>query len=1159
MRHTPSKVILVAATAAWLCSCAESSETKHDDDAGTDLDVDSDVDADTDADSDSDTDSDTDEIDAGPPDGGAACADPIEIPADQLEWDFLSDWVFFNEDALDMTAMAECHEAEGNEAWFKVLVPNGYTISVKLNNGGLFWANFITGCDAAACETSDLASQTNVPRWQNVSGADQEIYIVFESNILISSGDLDCTFSRYEMNGEDCPGAYVMDEATTATPQSVVMAIDGYQYDTLPTSCQSQSGIDIWFDLVIPPSTKATFTGSIPTYYGSTYYGYSLDCESCIYSTYSYLYDTDGVSEVTFDYRNSTDATVHLHTYLQTDTETTAGNATATLALEALPAGDTCGNAIAATPLPYAWSDASTLFLHDCDTALCSTTVGPDVWFAVTVPAGQVLRVEKTAGTANSFIAAATGTCGALTKIDLVQAPGDPEILVWHNTGASDVAVHIVAGLVAAGTLATTQFEISAAPPVPGDFCTSAIEITQGDTAAKTGEWATFGDYFWGGDGCAEADGVDVWFEVPVPHTSGQRLRVTESENEDDIGMSVKSACADVACVVSSTGSGELLYLNTTDSDDQIVYVALEPLTDSPTSSDYSVSFAWETPPQGDLCASDRIPIDTTADSDAEWTGDWTTFMDTATMTDPTCEVANGKDVWFDVTIGAGEQLVVSDVAYDAETRLHVVDACGSDEICSFSSATGQLVWNNDTGADATIIVAIEALDATAISGPIDVSFVAQDIPAYSSCSTAFLANASPAATNDVRNLQSFSSTWPNGVCADASGNAVWYEVAVPNGQAVKVQETYSLDTVVYLADSCPVTDTCINSSDTPELVAWYNATGSEATIYAVTRGATATTGLVKTNISFDTDVILGSYCSYPISKDLTSTATSTWTGNLSAFENTFTGGTGCAGVAGPDIWFAVTVPASNWLNVYDSGTVAIAIQALDGCSSNECAQSSGNAIWWHNTSASSKTVYILVEGDDVTSGVLNLTFHRQTTPPEVTLGDGTYTSSYLPMYQYYGYSYSQTIYNASDLYAGQIKKISWYYNGYSAISETFSIYMGNTSKTTFSSTSDYVPVSGMTLVYTTPTGGLTFPATAGWFAITLDAGFNYNGTQNLVVAVDRNTGSWTSGPGFYATAATTSRSVSYFQDSIDITPASPTSATSQYTVMYYPNVRFNY
>ncbi|MBK6893743.1 MAG: hypothetical protein IPH00_11560 [Flavobacteriales bacterium] len=85
-----------------------------------------------------------------------------------------------------------------------------------------------------------------------------------------------------------------------------------------------------------------------------------------------------------------------------------------------------------------------------------------------------------------------------------------------------------------------------------------------------------------------------------------------------------------------------------------------------------------------------------------------------------------------------------------------------------------------------------------------------------------------------------------------------------------------------------------------------------------------------------------------------------------------------------------------------------------------------------------------------------------------VTIGSGTSTSSYLPVYYLYDYNYTQAIYTSAQIgQGGKIDKIRFMLNTGSLNGcNNWVIYMGNTAKTTFASTTDWVPLASMTQVY---------------------------------------------------------------------------------------------
>jgi len=150
----------------------------------------------------------------------------------------------------------------------------------------------------------------------------------------------------------------------------------------------------------------------------------------------------------------------------------------------------------------------------------------------------------------------------------------------------------------------------------------------------------------------------------------------------------------------------------------------------------------------------------------------------------------------------------------------------------------------------------------------------------------------------------------------------------------------------------------------------------------------------------------------------------------------------------------------------------------------------------------------------------------------QVLIGNGT-TLKNLPINPYYGYSYSQSIYTAAEINAtGNITTISWYYGGPAGNnipnSQNLKIYLGHTTKTSFSSSTDWENVSNLEEVYT---GGIVVNG-PGWASITLATPFNYNGTDNLVIATaELQSGYDNNGDFFVSHDAGTDRSLVYQND----------------------------
>ena len=117
----------------------------------------------------------------------------------------------------------------------------------------------------------------------------------------------------------------------------------------------------------------------------------------------------------------------------------------------------------------------------------------------------------------------------------------------------------------------------------------------------------------------------------------------------------------------------------------------------------------------------------------------------------------------------------------------------------------------------------------------------------------------------------------------------------------------------------------------------------------------------------------------------------------------------------------------------------------------------------------------------------------------EVVIGEGTGTTYYFPIDNFFNYSCTEQIFLADEIgMGGTINAISFYYNyGTAYTCNNVTMYMKNVSRSTFASTADYEPLSADDIVWT----GAIAPTESGWFTFTLDTPFEYNGTDNLLVA----------------------------------------------------------
>lgn len=119
----------------------------------------------------------------------------------------------------------------------------------------------------------------------------------------------------------------------------------------------------------------------------------------------------------------------------------------------------------------------------------------------------------------------------------------------------------------------------------------------------------------------------------------------------------------------------------------------------------------------------------------------------------------------------------------------------------------------------------------------------------------------------------------------------------------------------------------------------------------------------------------------------------------------------------------------------------------------------------------------------------------------EIVVGTGTTSSSH-PFYSFYENSWCEIVYPANEITStGNITALAWncaeenmrLYN-------TLKIYLGTKSTDTYSSSSDWTPLSDLMLVYDAT--NVLVGADTGWQTFTLDDPYYYDGSENLVVVV---------------------------------------------------------
>jgi hypothetical protein len=177
-----------------------------------------------------------------------------------------------------------------------------------------------------------------------------------------------------------------------------------------------------------------------------------------------------------------------------------------------------------------------------------------------------------------------------------------------------------------------------------------------------------------------------------------------------------------------------------------------------------------------------------------------------------------------------------------------------------------------------------------------------------------------------------------------------------------------------------------------------------------------------------------------------------------------------------------------------------------------------------------------------------------------VTIGDGTDGQYGIPIDQYYNYSFTEMLYTASDIAAGNptennITRIAFdSQNGANGYTYGITVYMKNVDDSELSS---FIAVSTADAVFT----GTVSPTT-GWVSIDLDDAFTYDNTKNLLIAVNKTSGGYAGSSYLWNYTTTTANTVllAHTDGSVyNPTSTLPTASSYGYTKTNRPNVQITF
>jgi hypothetical protein len=194
-----------------------------------------------------------------------------------------------------------------------------------------------------------------------------------------------------------------------------------------------------------------------------------------------------------------------------------------------------------------------------------------------------------------------------------------------------------------------------------------------------------------------------------------------------------------------------------------------------------------------------------------------------------------------------------------------------------------------------------------------------------------------------------------------------------------------------------------------------------------------------------------------------------------------------------------------------------------------------------------------------VSAGACATDFEAECNTDAVNIQLGTAANNYtIPVNNYYNRSYTQQIYDAAEIglpVGSLIGNVSFQVMGgntYTKANQT--IYLANTTKSTFTGSTDYIPSNQLQLVYT---GSITFSQTLGWNTVYFDTPFTYTG-NNIVLVCVNNAGNYPGTAATFRTGNTSSTKVTaLYTDAVTTLAPGSLPSTSVTTYAYRNYARF--
>lgn len=892
-----------------------------------------------------------------------------------------------------------CSDSSGPDVVYVIDVPANKTVTVTATPMGTYdlavaLMNAECGGPSQTClasENSNAGAIAETVSWVNTSATTVQIYAVVDGYFGESEGafTIEAAFTD-PLAGDVCDTAIPLLPGAPLTG-TTVGADNDYTNSGTSGCSYGNNGPDVVYAVTIPPRQVATVTLS-PSGFDSTLNFVDAFCGGSSHACLAGR-DSTGTPEV-LSYRNATDSDLLIYAIVDGYSASASGSFTISVAFQDVASGDVCETAPVIGEGVTTGSNIGANRDYNNGSG-CGYAGGPDVAYAVDIPAGQTMVATYT-GSFDSTLEVIGADCVGSTAPACLARTDTPEIISYRNSTSSVMRVYvIVASYFTSDPGDIFTLDIQFLPPAENEGCDVAPLIGEGTVTGTTvGASRDYGT----GTGCTGTSGPDVAYAIDVP--SGMTAMVTVAPQA---GYNASINLVNASCGMSgstrtclagrdSGGAGvadTASYRNASGATERIF--AIVGASSSTQSGTFNLSVSFVPPAANDTC--ELAPVIT------EGTLSGTTFGAANDYSGGTgCGIGAGPDVAYTIDVPAGHTLsaaVTPESGYD--TVVSVIGAdCGAgttSRTCLAYNDSGvgggvdTVSWRNTAASTARVHIIVDSYSS---SGAGAFSLVTRLIPPASNetCATAPLIGAGTSSGTTTGAAHDYGGG--ASPCGIDPGADVAYAIDIParNLATVTVSPQSGFDASITLvnADCGGSPRTCLARSDTgssgsADTVTYRNTTDATLRVYAIVDSFSSTqTGAFDITVAFTAPAANDTCADAPV------VGPGSYMASTAGATNDYSSGTGCVGMAGADVVYPIDVPAGQRLtaSVFGVGAFNPSLNLIAGPASNcsastrSCLRGSDVAtvdtVTWVNHGASTQRIYVIVDSaSSTTTGMFTL------------------------------------------------------------------------------------------------------------------------------------------------------------------------------------------